>query len=119
MEFDVFLTEDVVEFIDSLPIKAQAKIERSIQLLREFGNMLSLPHSKQLTDSKKLKELRVVLGTNIYRLFYFHLEKKTYVITSGYVKKSPRKNKNEIERAVKKMINILEQQDEKNYTSRF
>ena len=114
MEFKVFLTEEVIEFIDSLPIKAQAKIERSIQLLREFGFMLPMPHSKQLTKFKKLKELRVTLVNNIYRLFYFHLKENTYIILSGYVKKSMRTNKEEILKAIKIMETILEQENEKN-----
>ncbi|HED08876.1 MAG TPA: type II toxin-antitoxin system RelE/ParE family toxin [Ignavibacteria bacterium] len=114
MGFNVFLTEDVVRFIDSVSIKAQAKIERSIQLLREFGHLLPMPHSKQLVGSKKLKELRVILGKNIYRLFYFHYREKTYIVTSGYIKKSPKTNKKEIEKALSIMNRILEQADEKN-----
>lgn len=47
MEFKVELTEEVVNFILSLPIKMQAKIQRTIELLKEFGYNLPEPHSKK------------------------------------------------------------------------
>jgi phage-related protein len=112
--FKVLLTEDVVKFIDKLSIKVQAKIERSIELLREFGHLLPISHSKQLAESKKLKELRVKFGTDIFRLFYFHYKEKTYIITSGYIKKSNKTNVKEIEKALSIMKQILEQTNEKN-----
>ena len=110
----MLLTEEVVKFIDAFSVKVQAKIERSIELLREFGHLLPMPHSKQLTESKKLKELRVIFGNNIYRFFYFHYKEKTYIVTSGYVKKSNKTDRREIEKALNIMSQILEQIDEKN-----
>lgn len=83
-------------------------------MLREFGHLLPMPHSKQLTESKKLKELRVIFGNNIYRFFYFHYREKTYIITSGYIKKSNKTDRKEIDKALKTMSKILEQTNGKN-----
>jgi mRNA-degrading endonuclease RelE of RelBE toxin-antitoxin system len=47
MEFEVELLEEAVEFILSLPAKMQAKIQRTIELLKEFGYLLPEPHSKK------------------------------------------------------------------------
>lgn len=38
----------VQEFIDSLELKTQAKVQQTINLLREYGIQLSLPHIKNL-----------------------------------------------------------------------
>ena len=83
----------------------QAKIQRTINLLKEFGYALPEPHSKKMKTVDDLSELRVKLGTDICRLFYFHWKDKIYVITSGYIKKSNKTNKNEILKA----LNIMQQ----------
>lgn len=38
----------VREFIDSLDLKAQAKVRNTIKLLQEFGTRLGFPHVKKL-----------------------------------------------------------------------
>lgn len=98
--YEVELTEYAVEFILSLPQKMQAKIQRTIGLIKEFGYLLPEPHSKKLKNVKDLYELRVKLGNNIARLFYFHWKDKIYVMTSGYIKKKNKLNKEEINRAI-------------------
>ena len=90
MQYEVLLVEEVENFILSLPIKIQDKIQRTLDLLREFGYKLSLPHSKTLEDKiegKKLKELRIKFRTDICRLFYFHYKDKAYVVVSRVYEK--------------------------------
>jgi hypothetical protein len=79
----------------------QAKIQRAIGLLEEFGYRLPEPHSKKVIGYEGLDELRVKVGTDICRLFYFHWHNKIYVVTSGYVKKKDKLDPKEIERAIK------------------
>ncbi len=88
----------------------QAKIQRTIDLLKEFGYTLPQPHSKKIIGAKGLYELRVQLGTDITRLFYFYWKETIYVITSGYVKKANKTNKEEIKKAITLMNNIKEEQ---------
>ncbi len=106
MKFNVKLTEEVIDYIESLPIKVQAKIHRTIDLLKDFGYSLTEPHSKKLKSIDHLKELRIIFGNDIYRLFYFHWKDKIYVITSGYTKKSDKTDPKEIEKAIRIMNDI-------------
>ncbi|MCP4701349.1 MAG: PIN domain-containing protein [Gammaproteobacteria bacterium] len=47
--------------------------------------------------------------SDIVRLFYFEFNQKTYVITSGYVKKQQKLNKQEIKRAYRLMLQYIEE----------
>jgi len=58
--------------------------------------------------------LRIIQGNNICRLFYFHWKDKIYIITSGYIKKTNKTNKREIEKAENIMNNFMEKNNEKN-----
>jgi phage-related protein len=107
MEYEVRLLEQATEFIDSLPIKMQAKVYLSMEMLKEFGYQLTEPWSKMLHNAEGMKELRVKLATDICRLFYFHYKNRIYVVTSGYIKKRDRTDKWEIERALRLMHQVL------------
>ena len=109
MDFTVRLLAPAYDFIESLPGKMQNKVYRSIDLLREFGYRLPEPYSKTLKGTPGLKELRVKLATDICRLFYFHHKEKVYVVTSGYVKKKDKTDKEEIDRALRLMAEILKE----------
>ncbi len=109
MEYKVELLEQAAKFILSLPVKMQAKIQRTIGLLKEFGYSLPEPHSKKIQGIEDLYELRVKLGSDICRLFYFHWKEKIYIITSGYLKKSKKTDKNQIKKAVSLMKKIKEE----------
>jgi phage-related protein len=101
MEYRVILLDRADEFIHNLPEKLEAKTLRTINMLRQFGYALREPHSKTLKGIDGLKELRVQVGTDICRLFYFHFKNVTYIVTSGYVKKEPKTSREEIERALR------------------
>jgi phage-related protein len=98
MHFEVVLLEPAMDFIGRLEPKLQAKALRTVELLEHFGPQLPMPHSRKLAGYD-LWELRVRQGTNICRLFYFHLGKVTYVVASGYVKKSDKTSPEELRRA--------------------
>jgi phage-related protein len=100
MNYRVELTENVIEFILSLPNKMQAKAQRTINLLKEFGYALPEPHSKKLKSTNGLFELRIKLGSDICRLFYFYWKDKIFVITSGYIKKSNKTDQKQILKAI-------------------
>ncbi|WP_198935442.1 type II toxin-antitoxin system RelE/ParE family toxin [Chlorobium sp. KB01] len=73
----------------------------AIELLKEFGFRLGEPHSKTLAGTDGLKELRIKVGSDICRIFYFHHKNTLYVATSGYIKKEMKTDHGEIERAQK------------------
>ena len=108
MKYSVIILEPAKEFLVNLEVKLRAKAFRTIELLQEFGPVLKEPHTKKISGTKNLYELRIKFSSNICRLFYFHHENQIYVITSGYVKKDQKLSKNEIEKALKIMKLYLE-----------
>lgn len=98
--YDIRLLDPANELIESCSTKMKAKILRTVDLLERFGPNLPQPHAKKLTGYD-LKELRVKLGSDIIRMFYFHHKNKIYIITSGYIKKANKISKKEIIRALK------------------
>ncbi|MGE5314100.1 MAG: type II toxin-antitoxin system RelE/ParE family toxin [Acidobacteriota bacterium] len=107
---EVKLMKEAAEFIDALPIKMKAKVLRTINLLEEFGRLLPGPHSQTVKGYPGLKELRVKLGSDICRIFYFHSRQGLFILTSGYVKKEMKLKHTEIDRAVRLMKLYLEEQ---------
>jgi len=114
MKYQVELTDEAGEFLESLPPKIEAKARRAINLLKEFGYLLSEPHSKKLKSVDNLHELRVKAGTDICRLFYFFWKEKIYIVTSGYIKKDNKTDVKQIDKAVRIMKEFKEQENEKN-----
>ncbi len=90
-------TQPAKDFILSLNNKMQAKVLRAIQLLEYGGYELREPYSKSLEDG--IFELRVKVGSDITRVLYFFMIGKKAVITNGFVKKTQKTPKSEIERA--------------------
>ena len=62
-------TQPVSEFIDSLNVKMQAKVLRSIGLLKQNGYELREPYTKTIQDG--ILELRIQQGNDIARILYF------------------------------------------------
>ena len=62
-------SEPAKEFILSLDKKMQAKVLRTVALLREEGPFLREPYSKALDDG--IFEIRTKFGSDITRVLYF------------------------------------------------
>ena len=92
-------TEPVREFLNSLDIKMRAKMYREIDLLVMNGPELREPHSQHLDDG--IFELRAKQSNNISRVLYFFFVGKKAVLTNGFVKKTMKTPKREIELAKK------------------
>jgi len=109
MDYEVELPGEAAEFVLSLPAEMQAKIQRTIILLREFGYLLPEPHAKKIKGVEDLYELRIKSGSDICRLFYFYWKEKIYAVTSGCMKKSKKTDKNQIDKAVGLMTKFKEE----------
>ncbi len=59
----------VLEFVMKRTPKEQAKILREIDLLEEYGLSLGFPHVRKIVKTE-LWELRVRLGSNIFRILF-------------------------------------------------
>lgn len=88
----------VIEFLDSLPLKLNAKALRDIDLLSEYGNTLREPYSKHIKEG--IFELRTKFGSDITRIFYFFYVKEKIVLTNGFIKKTQKTPEKEIEKAL-------------------
>lgn len=91
-EFEVILfrkdngESPVEEFIDTLEPKMQAKVLRTMELLRKNGLELREPYTKAL--GRGIFELRAKHGTDISRVLYFFMEGKKIIFTNGFIKKT-------------------------------
>lgn len=90
-------TYPVEDFILSQEYKMQAKIFRMIELLELNGNALREPYSKELEDG--IFELRIKQSNNITRSLYFFVVGKKIILTNGFVKKTEKTPKREIQLA--------------------
>jgi phage-related protein len=93
----------VIDFINALPAKERAKIDIVLQLLGEFGTDLGMPHARPLRD--KIWELR----PGGIRLLYFAYINRQFVILHSFRKTTNRTPDREIETALRRMIEILEE----------
>jgi phage-related protein len=109
MAYKVKLLQPAIDFMGGLSNRLRAKVVRTIALLREFGPLLREPHSKKVSDWPGLFELRVSLGHDTCRLFYFWHESQFFVVTSGYVKKGMKLEQRELNRASSLMKRFIEE----------
>ncbi|WP_176091470.1 type II toxin-antitoxin system RelE/ParE family toxin [Leptospira alexanderi] len=103
MKFKIQLLKPAEDFLLKLENKLKAKAFRTIELLAEFGPELREPFSKKIKGYSGLFELRIKQGSNIFRLFYFFEKERVVIITSGFVKKEQKTDKDELIRAFKLM----------------
>jgi len=92
----VLIPKNVESFIASQSAPVMAKILRVLELLEEYENNLGLPHSKPIESG--LFELKI---KNI-RIFYCFCHKNAQLL-HGYIKKSQKTPKSELDTAKRKM----------------
>ena len=86
----------IAEFIAGLPKNLQAKAIRDIDILAERGYHLREPYSKHLREG--LFELRIQVSA---RIFYFFFIDQTIVLVDGFIKKTQKTPKGELEKALR------------------
>ena len=79
---------------------------REIDLLEEFGLSLGLPHVRKIKNSD-FWELRIRLGSNIFRILFKELE-NSYLLLHIFQKKTDKTPKREIDVALKRLKEYLE-----------
>ena len=102
-------TEPAKDFLNSLDIKMQAKIISTIEILQNNCIDLREPYSKQLEDG--IFELRAKVGSDISRVLYFFVIGKKVILTSGFIKKSQKTPKKEIDLAKKYRAEYVERRN--------
>ena len=106
----VFYKDYFMDFYSEQNEKVQKKIEWTLGLLRDLERVPE-KYFKYITDTEGLYEIRVQVGTNIFRIFSFFDSGKLVILINGFQKKSMKTPKKEIDLALKIMKEYF---DEKN-----
>lgn len=104
--------QPVREFILSQEKKFIAKTLDMIQLLQDNGYQLREPYSKALENG--IFELRIKLGNNISRIMYFFYVDQHIILTNGFIKKTQKTPRNEIEKAKKYRADYMDRKESYN-----
>jgi phage-related protein len=95
----------VEDFLVSLPEKDRARIAWTINLLEEYSLQLSSPYVKHLRG--KLWELRIRAGRSVYRIIYFAYVGQRFILLCGFLKKTQKTPRRELEIAERRMSSFL------------
>lgn len=88
----------VQDFLDSLPGKVAQKVTWVLNLLEELDAVPS-SYFKKLAGTEEIWECRIRFASNAYRIFCFFVDNSAVVLTHGFIKKSQKIPKSEIEKA--------------------
>ncbi|GGI22239.1 type II toxin-antitoxin system RelE/ParE family toxin [Pedobacter mendelii] len=91
-----------LDFYEAQTDKVQAKIEWTLNLIKVTPKVPE-KFFKHMQGTKGLYEIRVEVGSNIYRIFSFFDKGNLVVLGNGFQKKSQKTPKQEIEKALKIM----------------
>ena len=89
------------DFLDSLNKKARAKVAAHLSLLEEEGPNLKRPYADVVRG--KIRELRIHLSSNQYRVLYFFQLRNQIVLVHAFLKKTQQLKERDIELAERRM----------------
>ena len=95
----------VLEYIEGLSDKEQAKVSKYIEFLRVHKGYLEEPYSKHIKG--KIRELRIDFAKNMHRIFYFVFIKRTVILLHAFLKKTRKTPASEIKRAEENYYNVF------------
>ena len=93
-----FFKDYFENFYDNQTVKVQRKILWTLRIVEEIDRVPEI-YLKHLKNTSGLYEIRVQVGSNIYRIFSFFDKNNIVVIGHGFQKKSQKTPKQQIERA--------------------
>ena len=91
-----------LDFYNKQQDSVQRKIEWTLNFI-QVTQQLPEKYFKHVEGTKGLYEIRVEVGSNIYRIFSFFDKGNLVVLGNGFQKKSQKTPKAEIEKAIKIM----------------
>lgn len=93
---DIYFYEDYfLGFYNKLKPEVKTKFNWTLQLIASIERVPE-KYFKHMTDSIGLYEIRVEVGTDIYRVFSFFDKGKLLVLVNGFQKKTQKTAKREI-----------------------
>jgi phage-related protein len=101
-----------LDFYTKQSDSVQAKIEWTLQLIR-VTRQVPEKYFKHMEGTKGLYEVRIEVGSNIYRIFAFFDKGNLVVLGNAFQKKTQKTPKLEIEKALKIMEEYYHEKDSK------
>jgi phage-related protein len=90
------------EFLKLQNVKVQNKIFKIIEAI-ETLERVPINYLKLIQGTNSLYEARIQLGSDIWRVFCFFDNGKLVILLNGFIKKTQKTPKNEIEKALQLM----------------
>ena len=100
-------------FLLEQPTKVQDKIFKIIEAIETLERVPS-NYLKSLVGIKDLYEVRIQLGSNIWRVFCFFDNDKLVILLNGFQKKTQKTPKDEINKAEKLMKEYFNEKNSNN-----
>ena len=88
--------------------QVQDKIIKVLDIIEQI-DLIPSTYLKYIEGTNGLFEVRIKLGTNIFRIFCFFDGNKFVILLSGFQKKTQKTPKGEIERAIRLMSEYYEE----------
>lgn len=96
--------KDVEKFVLELPFSLSARYLKLLDLMLVFGPNLGMPRTKAMSNG--LFEMRVKGKEGIARVFYCTLVGQQIVILHGFIKKSQKTPKKELQIAQRRLAEV-------------
>ena len=101
-----------LDFFETLTPDVKRKFNWTLKLIATIDRV-PVKYFKHLEDTTGLYEVRVEVGSDIYRVFSFFDERRLIILLNGFQKKSQKTPKNEIELAEKLKKQYFDEKSEK------
>lgn len=96
----IFYKSYFQDFFDKQSKKVKAKIVWTFNLIEDIQRVPET-YLKHIENTDGLYEIRIQLGSNIFRIFCFFDQGQLVVLANGFQKKTKKTPKKEIEMAIK------------------
>ena len=101
-----------LDFFEKQKPEVKKKFNWTLQLIATIERVPQ-KYFKYITNSKGIYEVRVKVGSDIYRIFSFFDEDKVIILINGFQKKTQKTLKNEITLAEKLKKEYFDEKDRK------
>lgn len=95
------------DFLLKQPVKVQNKIFKVIEAIETLERVPS-NYLKAISGTNGLYEARIKLASNIWRVFCFFDKGKLVILLNGFVKKTQKTPKKEIDKALRLMTDYYD-----------
>jgi phage-related protein len=104
----VFYDERLEEWMRLVPADIKARILRIVEMLTSHGpQYVREPYVKHIEGHRKLFEIRARGKDGIARVFYCTVSGQRIILLHGFIKKSSKTPRREIDIAIKRMQEVL------------